>query len=126
MEFKKIISKKCYRGFFTVHIERHPQKPPYSISLNWDKKQAQKWKRLYDNLSREMNLKNDIQVSDLIRGEGVFKSDRKTTKFKHSGKKESQKLLFSGLSSLSSRKKKRRDGFKKRYFVKFISHAGFF
>ena len=70
-ELRKLIFKKCKRGYFVVHIERYPQKPMPVISLKWDKGQAQKWKKLYENLSKEMKFKNDLTVDDLINREGV-------------------------------------------------------
>lgn len=70
-ELKKNIFKKCKRGYFVVHIERYPQRPLPVISLKWDKKQAQKWKRLYENLSKEVKFKNNLTVGDLINREGV-------------------------------------------------------
>ena len=72
-ELKKFISSKCKRGFFVVHIDRYPPKPLPEISLKWDKQQAQKWKKLYNNLSKEMKFKNDLNVGDLINREGVVR-----------------------------------------------------
>ena len=70
-ELQKLISKKCQRGYFIVRIDRFPQKPLPAISLNWDKQQAQKWKKLYDNMSKEMKFKNNLTAEDLIHREGV-------------------------------------------------------
>ena len=70
-ELKKIISRKCKRGHFVVHIERYPQKPLSDIFLRWDKHQAKKWKTLYDSLSKEMKFKNNLTIGDLIDRAGV-------------------------------------------------------
>ena len=72
-ELQKLIFSKCQRGYFVVRIDRYPQKPFSVISLNWDKQQAQKWKKLYDNLSKEMKVKNNLTLGDLIGREGVVK-----------------------------------------------------
>lgn len=72
-ELQKLISKKCQRGYFVVRIDRYPQKPFSSISLKWNKQQAQKWKRLYNSLSKEMNFKNSLSAEGLIHREGVVR-----------------------------------------------------
>ena len=71
-ELKKIISSKCKRGYFVARVDRFPQKPSPNISLQWDKQQAQKWKKLYSKLSKELNFKNDLSLKDLINREGVL------------------------------------------------------
>ncbi|MCZ0933148.1 MAG: hypothetical protein OXJ52_08360, partial [Oligoflexia bacterium] len=50
-ELKKVISSRCKRGYFVARMDRFPQKPAPSISFQWNKQQAQKWKKLYNNLS---------------------------------------------------------------------------
>ena len=71
-ELQKLITKKFQRGFFVVRIDRHPQKPLPSLFLNWNKQQAQKWKKLYDHFSKEMKFKNILTMGDLIKQEGVI------------------------------------------------------
>ena len=71
-EFKKMISSKCKRGYFIIRIDRFPQKPAPSISFQWNKQQAQKWKKLYNKLSKELQFKNDLSLKDLINREGVL------------------------------------------------------
>ncbi len=75
---KKLISSKCKRGYFVVHIERSPQKPAPAISLKWDKQQAKKWKNLYHNLSKEIKVANHLTAESLAQQEGVVQLIEKT------------------------------------------------
>lgn len=70
-DFKKAILQKCTRGYVTVFIERSPKTPPSNISLKWDKLQALKWKKLYQNLSTNLKVKNNLDASHLAALEGV-------------------------------------------------------
>ena len=70
-ELRKFISVKCRRGYFIVRMDRSPSQPFPDISLQWSKKQARQWKRIYDSLSKEMKSKNDLSSTELIRQAGV-------------------------------------------------------
>ena len=70
-DFRKAILRKCSRGYISVFIERFPKSPPRHISLKWSKSQALKWKRLYQKLSEDLKIKNNLSVSDFITLEGV-------------------------------------------------------
>ena len=72
-EMNKMISNRCQRGYFVVRIERYPQKPPPILSLNWDREQSWKWKKIYEKASKDLNLKNPLTVADLIQREGVVR-----------------------------------------------------
>lgn len=69
--FKKSILKKCARGYITVFIDRSPKNPPSNISLKWDRFQALKWKKLYQSLSKNMKIKNNLETSHLAALDGV-------------------------------------------------------
>ena len=73
-DFRKTIFKKCSRGFISVFIERFPKSPPSGVSLKWNKAQALKWKRLYQNLSADLKVKNNLDASHLIALDGVVQS----------------------------------------------------
>lgn len=70
-EMNKMISSQCQRGYFVVRIDRYPPKPLPSLSLNWDKEQSRKWKKIYEKASKELKLKNHLTISDLVQKEGV-------------------------------------------------------
>ena len=72
-EMNKMISSKCQRGYFTVRIDRYPQKPLSLLSLKWDREQSRKWKNIYEKASKELKLKNHLTVPDLIQREGVVR-----------------------------------------------------
>ncbi len=71
-ELKKIISQQCQRGYFVVRMDRFPPKPLPDISPRYSQIQAKKWKSLYNQMSKEMNFKNDLTLRDLIPQEGVI------------------------------------------------------
>ena len=71
-ELQKKISQKCKRGCFVVHINRFPSKPIPFISVQWNKDQAKKWKTLYQELSKKLNIKNDLGLKELVNREGVL------------------------------------------------------
>ena len=71
-ELKKIISQQCQRGYFVVRMDRFPPKPLPEISPRYSQIQAKKWKSLYNQISKEMNFKNDLTLRDLIPQEGVI------------------------------------------------------
>ncbi len=70
-EFQKILFSNCTRGQFFIRVNRVPQKPFPSFVLKKNKEQAKKWKKLYDNLSKELSIKNDLKATDLINQTGV-------------------------------------------------------
>ena len=69
---KDRLKKSSKRGFFTVHLERSPSKPFSEVSLKWHKKESLKWKRLYNTFAKQMKLKTDLHVQDLIDKKGVI------------------------------------------------------
>ena len=73
-DFRKTILKKCSRGVISVFIERFPKSPPAQVSLKWSKSQALKWKKLYQNLSADLKVKNDLDTSHFIALDGVVQS----------------------------------------------------
>ena len=105
-ELKKIISNKCKRGYFVVRIDRFPQKPTPSISLKWDKQQAQKWKKLYNRLSKELNFKNDLSLNDLIHREGVLNLIEKPKDLSLKEKQTVKKLFDKSLQSCLKERKR--------------------
>ncbi len=105
-ELKQLISKKCRRGHFIVHIDRYPQKPPPSISLNWSKKQAQQWKRLYDSLSKEMKFKNNLTSGDFIDREGVVHLIEKPQSLSPREKTKVKKSFLQALQSCLQERKR--------------------
>ena len=70
-EIQKAIANKCTRGQFIVRVNRFPEGPQPGLILKWDKKQAKKWKNLYEALSKELKIKNNINTSNLINQTGV-------------------------------------------------------
>ena len=77
-ELKSFIFKSSCRGQWIVRIDRLPSKPPSLFVISRDKKQALRWKEVYKNLSREMGIKNDLNVSHLAQLEGVVNTVEKT------------------------------------------------
>ena len=76
-EMSKIISSKCQRGYFVIRIERYPEKPLPLISLNWDREQSQKWKKIYEKASKDLKLKSHLTIADLMQREGVVRLIKK-------------------------------------------------
>ena len=71
-ELQKLISQKCKRGYFVVRMDRWPQKPVPLISFDWNKKQALKWKKLYESFHKELKFKSSLSLGSLINREGVL------------------------------------------------------
>ena len=105
-EWQKLIFSKCQRGYFVVRIDRYPQKPFSVISLNWDKQQAQKWKRLYDNLSQEMKVKNNLTMGDLVSREGVVRLIEKPQGLTLQERKKVKKSFHRALQSCLQERKR--------------------
>ncbi|MCY4513333.1 MAG: DUF1732 domain-containing protein [Bdellovibrionales bacterium] len=76
-ELKSFVLNNCSRGQWIVRIDRFPVKPPSQFVISRDKKQARRWQELYKNLSREMGVKNDLNVSHLAQLEGVVNTIEK-------------------------------------------------
>ena len=98
-ELKKIISQYVSRGQFVVHIDRFPSYPSAHFHLNWDKKQAKKWKELYSNLSREMSVKNDLKASDFTRMEGVIRAQEVASDLSSEEKNQAKATLKKALQA---------------------------
>ena len=105
-ELQKLLSNKCQRGYFTVRMDRYPQKPFSSISLRWDKSQAQKWKKLYDNISKEMKFKNSLAAEKLIHKEGVIRLIEKPEPLSPKEKKKVKDSFHSALQSCLQERKR--------------------
>ena len=105
-ELKKMISNKCKRGFFVIRIDRFPQKPSPSISLQWDKRQAQKWKSLYNKLAKELSFKNDLSLNNLINREGVLNLIEKPKDLSLQEKQTVKKLFEKNLQSCLRERKR--------------------
>ena len=105
-ELQKIVSNKCNRGYFVIRIERYPHKPLPLISLSWSKQQAQKWKRLYSNLSKDVNLKNDLTVKDLIHREGIVNLVEKPQKLNPQEKVKVKNSFHSAFQSCIQERKR--------------------
>lgn len=71
-DIKKLIAKKCKRGSFAIRIERTPARPVPKLSMAWNKRQALQWKALYSHLTRELKIKNQLTVENLIQKQGVI------------------------------------------------------
>ena len=105
-EMNKLISSKFQRGFFLVRIERYPQKPLPLISLNWDKEISQKWKTIYENVSKKMSLKKDLTISELIQKEGVIRLIEKPKNLSPEEKKTVKNSFAKALQSCIQERKR--------------------
>lgn len=77
-ELKSFVLNNCSRGQWIIRIDRFPSKPPSHFVISRDKKQARRWQELYKNLSRELGVSNDLNVSHLAKLEGVVNTIEKT------------------------------------------------
>jgi len=73
-KLQKEIFKTFTRGQFFIRVDRMPQTPPSSFVLKVNKTQAQKWKSLYVKISRELKVKNNLTLTDLVHQEGVVQT----------------------------------------------------
>ena len=98
-ELKPLIFNNCFRGQWVVRMDRFPPKPPPLFSISRDQKQAFRWQKLYKNLSREMGIKNNLDVSHLARLEGVVNTIEKTPPLDPSEKAKVISLFKKALQS---------------------------
>ena len=71
-ELRRLIFQKGRRGCFIVRIDRFPSKPAPGLTLRWDRKQAEKWKSLYQKAARELKAPAAISIDKLMDKEGVM------------------------------------------------------
>ncbi|MGI9548865.1 MAG: endoribonuclease YicC domain-containing protein [Bdellovibrionales bacterium] len=71
-EFRKEISKKCSRGHFFISVNRVPENPSSTFVLKTNKEQAKKWKDIYEKLSKDLKIKNNLSTNDLAHKTGVI------------------------------------------------------
>jgi len=109
-ELQKKISQKCRRGSFIIHISRFPQKPLSRVFLKWNKAQAEKWKNLYQSLSKKLNLKNDLGIKEILHREGVLNLIEKPQNLSRKEKEIVKKSFDKSLSSCL--KQRKREGLK--------------
>lgn len=112
-ELQKKISKKCQRGSFTVRIHRFPQKPRPQVLFKWDKEQAKKWKKLYQELSQKLNLKNDLTAKDILQREGVLNEIEKPTLLNQKEKQIVKKVFEQSLMACLKQRKREGEKLKK-------------
>ena len=105
-EFQKMILKNCKRGSFFVRIERYPHKPIPIISLKWDKKQAQKWKKLYENLSKEMKISNNLTAGELAHKEGVIRLTEQPKTLNQTEKEKIKKSFYQAFQTCLKERKR--------------------
>ena len=109
-ELQKKISQKCKRGSFLVRINRFPQKPLSRVFFKWDKDQAKKWKSLYHDLSKKLNLANNLTIKDIVNCEGVLNLVEKPPNLSLKEKEALKKNFDKSLSACLSQRK--REGLK--------------
>ena len=109
-ELHKKITQNFKRGFFSVRINRFPQKLQFPISLKWDEEQAKKWKNLYQNLSKKLKLKNDLTIQDIIHREGVVNLSEKPVNLSQKEIKQLHQIFDKSLRACLQQRK--REGLK--------------
>ena len=109
-ELHKKITQNFKRGFFSVRINRFPQKLQFPISLKWDEIQAKKWKNIYQNLSKKLKLKNDLTIQDIIHREGVVNLSEKPVNLSQKEIKQLHQVFDKSLRACLQQRK--REGLK--------------
>ena len=71
-ELRRELQKKIPRGVVNVIITRSPLWPPKSVTISWNKKQALKWRALYNQMARSLKMKNDLSLFHLSEQAGVL------------------------------------------------------
>ena len=109
-ELQKKISQTFKRGSFFVYINRFPQKPLSRVFFKWDKDQAKKWKNLYQDLSKKLNLKNDLGIKEILNREGVLNLIEKPQSLNSQEKERVKKTFDKSLQACL--KQRKREGLK--------------
>ncbi len=71
-ELKKELRKKFHRGNVNLLITRSPSWPLRQTQIQWNKKQALKWKALFNRAALSLRMKNNLDLMTLIQQEGVL------------------------------------------------------
>lgn len=105
-EISKMISQKCKRGYFIIHMDRYPQRPLAKVSLQWNEEQAKKWKQIYNKASKNLKLKQQLLVSDLIQRESVVSVIKTSQSLNPIEKKKTLSALSSALQACLQERKR--------------------
>ncbi len=71
-DLRKELQKKFSRGAFNLIVARQPLWPVKQSKMHWNKKQALKWKTLFNQMARSLKMKNDVGLLDLSQQPGVM------------------------------------------------------
>ncbi len=93
VDLKKSLEKKIKRGFVEVFVTRTPSVPvPKMKGSYFNMAQALRWKKLYQKMSKDIKIKNNLDLSTLALLPGVLCTDR--TNFPSVSEKTLVKKLF--------------------------------
>ena len=70
-EFRKELQKKFHRGHVNLSITRSPSLPVKERKIQWNKKQALQWKKIYGQMAKDLKVKNNLDLLSLVSQPGV-------------------------------------------------------
>ena len=71
-ELRKELQKKFSRGFISLLVNRSPSWPVKQTMVQWNKKQALKWRALYNKMASALKIKNNLDLVTLAQQTGVM------------------------------------------------------
>ena len=116
-ECKRLLNAIFNRGYIEVLVIRNPLWPQQEMKVGWNRDQAVKWKRIYEDMAKKLNLKNNLDLMSLSAKTGVLQTVSMPSFLSDQERKVFQKLLLKAAHMCD--KERRREGqFLKKDFQK--------
>ena len=71
-ELRKVLQKNFARGFISLLVTRNSLWKARQTTMQWNKKQALKWKAIYNQMALAMKMKNNLDLLHLSQQPGVL------------------------------------------------------
>lgn len=73
---KNDIKNTFKRGNVKIIVNRTPHFPTQTLKMEWNDKQALKWKALYNSMARRLKMQNTLDLVSLAQQPGVLNCDK--------------------------------------------------
>ena len=123
-DLRKELQKKFSRGALNLFVTRSPTWPAKQTTARWNKKQAMKWKALYNNMAQSLKMKNDLSLFHLSQQPGVMEVFSPTSVVS-AKEKTSLKALIRKVINLCDKEKSREGQALKKDFQKHLKQLSF-
>ncbi len=73
-DVRKVIQKHFLRGHIDVTVNRNPKWPKKEVKISWNRKQASRWKTIYNQMAKKLNMKNNLDLLTLANQTSVLEA----------------------------------------------------